>query len=185
MDTFALLHSIWDGLVLEPSPAQFAEFYACTWEPLMGYCCNILHNPELCEEVTQATYVALWEHLQTGEPGMGTDALAMLIQVANLEIDRQRKLFCRELRRHVDLAHARELRSGGLPQREVVCWRESVRAFDELLDKMPPELARPFRMHYFEERSHKEIAAELRVDRSVVTKRIAKALLLLRERVLG
>jgi RNA polymerase sigma factor (sigma-70 family) len=199
MNTFGQDSDIWGGLVAEPSPARFAQFYTFSYQRLFGYCCSILHNQELCEDVMQATYARLWEALSTGvlstnaheaarmdphsDAGAG-DGLQVLRRFADLEIDRQRKLFGRELRRRVDLTHARELRSNGLPQREVVVWSECVRTFDLVLAQLPVELATPFRLHYFEERSHREIALELRVDRSIVTKRIAKAVVLLRARVL-
>ena len=62
------------------------------------------------------------------------------------------------------------------PPEDALDARRRLEALMRRLDELPPRVARAFRMHRFEGRSHAEIAAELGVSRSSVEKYIMTAL---------
>ena len=88
--------------------------------------------------------------------------------------------FVRDRRvRHRHEAHAAAER--GAPREE--SWDDVQRAVDEAIMKLPERFRTPVILHYLERRTQEEIAAELRISQSAVSKRLNRGVELLRKRL--
>lgn len=192
MELGANCEELWSGLRRHACPHVFAEFHALTWYRLHGYCAGILHDPDTVEDVLQSVYVRLWtvislsrvevksqENAQPAEVNSGEpsadfrqSASEALLHFANLEIDRTRKAFHRDIDRHVQLELAYDLVDPRLPAYEKLFFQESSKVLNTILNNLPAVDSALFTLSVFEGLSDRELARRFHVDRRVVRKRI-------------
>jgi RNA polymerase sigma factor (sigma-70 family) len=194
------MHTACNRLLQNPTAELFESFHAYSRDRLLNYCRRIIRHPDTALDVVQMAYLHLWNAItrkanaaactaracihDTGifdwrsapEKQLMAEPLQSLLRFANLEMDRCRKEFHREFNRRVDVDLAYELVDPAPIVREQLALLESSAQVRSVLEQLSADERIPFRMHYYEGRSHHEIAEFLRVDRSTVTRRISRAL---------
>jgi RNA polymerase sigma factor (sigma-70 family) len=104
------------------------------------------------------------------------EALPTLMRFANLEIDRSRKEYQRELTRRADLEYAYSVPDGTTPGAALIAELQTSTNLGNALATLERSESTPLLLHYYEDFTHREIAILLDMERSTVTRRINRAL---------
>ncbi|MCE3296246.1 MAG: hypothetical protein K0R65_1960 [Crocinitomicaceae bacterium] len=149
----------------------FKEYY----RPLVAYSCTIVADSDEAEDIVQHTFVNFWE--QRDQMEVHTSARSLLYKAVHnaclnrLKHKKVRKAYQQEqeyvLRQEQqdDQLHAKELEA----------------QIETVIDRLPEQCARIFRMSRFEQLKYQEIAGQLGLSVKTVENQIGKALRILRE----
>ncbi len=131
---------------------------------------RILGNASDAEEVTQECFLQASQATRTIVPSLG----GWLHRVAtNRALDRRRSDTRRAAREEV---YAQERPTATEPT-----WRDIQEHIDDVIAQLPDDLQVPLVLHFFEGRTHREVAKSLGLSRSAVTGRIQRAIATIRE----
>lgn len=127
------------------------------------------------EDVTQNVFIHLWKYRAKLDPDVSLEAI--LFKSSKQEISKwykkQNRIFSVE-----DDQLVRELDSAAEPEEDI---SEQLEKIEYLLNKIPEKRRKIFSLHKFEDRSYKEIAAEMNMSQSAVANQISKTLQFLKK----
>jgi RNA polymerase sigma-70 factor (ECF subfamily) len=127
------------------------------------------------EEITQDAFTALWTRAETFDPSRGT-LKAWLLQIAHHRIVNELRTRSRRPRGEGGPERVDELLAHD-PAPDEAVWREYQRAaIQEAVRALPPAQRQALSLAYFQELSHEEVAASLRVPLGTAKTRIRAGL---------
>ncbi|MGI4895499.1 MAG: ECF RNA polymerase sigma factor SigK [Janthinobacterium lividum] len=158
--------------------AAFASFYDATAAIVHGTVLRVLRDPAQSEEVVQEVYLEAWRQAARFDPARGSARSWVVTMAHRRAVDRVRS---------AQAATVRDERAGILEiaaydsvseEVEVLLEREEVaRALDELT----PVQREAVDLAYYGGRTHREIAADLKLPLGTVKTRLRDALIRLRD----
>ncbi len=171
MDYTDLLHRL-----LADDPAALDELYRHARMRLYAYAFTLVKDEAVAQDLVQDLFIDFWERQLYRQ--VHTGLVGYLMQsVRNRSLD--------HLKREANRERLRQAYFGGTEQ--AVANAAEARALGEQIEaavtSLPPMAARVFRMHYVEQLSYAEIAAQLGISENTVSNHMTKALKRLRERL--
>jgi RNA polymerase sigma-70 factor, ECF subfamily len=124
------------------------------------------------EELTQETMLTVWRKADTFDPGRATVSTWVFTIVRNKRID----LFRRESYPEVDLSEASGTPTEDRPPDESLSMSEASSALRTVMKTLPKEQLEIVRKAFFEDKSHRAIAEEMKLPLGTVKSRIRLAL---------
>lgn len=167
-----------DGSVREQPGAAIDRLFAGTRAELLGYFNRRLNNPEVAAEYMQEAFLRF---VKSAYDAAGPDARAILFGIArNLLIDHLRQRRRQRECGFQDVGGANPQLLDGVasleagPERSLGA-RQELALVMAAIRELPPKCRQVFVMHRLHGRSHKEIAGELGITRSMVEKHVMEA----------
>jgi RNA polymerase sigma-70 factor, ECF subfamily len=159
--------------------AALAELYDRLGGLVYSVAYRVLQNPALAEEVTQDTFLKVWNQAHTwdGARGRVTTWLATIARYT--AIDRLRVEQRRDPKGQVDLEDVMNV-LGALAAMDEPGWADE-RLMRSLLHELPPDQRQVIELAYFNDMSHSEMAEHLAIPLGTVKGRVRAALFKLRD----
>lgn len=150
--------------------AAFEALYADQGSILLAVALRVLHNRSLAEEVLQEVFAAVWSDCSGFDPDRGTGRAWLTTMCRRRAIDRVRAVQAQQDRDYTEGVRAghSEVPDASSTALDRV---ESARAATALRG-LPEDQARAIALAYYQELSHREIAARLEVPLGTVKTRI-------------
>ncbi|MBL9075943.1 MAG: sigma-70 family RNA polymerase sigma factor [Planctomycetes bacterium] len=166
-----LLRRCADGADRGALDLLFARHYPAVYRTAL----KLVRDEFLANDVAQATFLAA---VRTGRPALSDRSFrAWLLAITVNEVRQQARR--RRRRRDESLAEVCLVDPDGSAA-EIAGRREFERALDDELRHLPPRLAEPLVLHYYESLPFAEVAAILGLPKSTVQTRITQAVVRLR-----
>ena len=162
-DEAGLVHRLF-----ERDQSALSELYQQFGGLVFSVALRVLQNRTLAEEVTQDTFLKIWQQPTTWDPNRGKFIGWLLTITRYTAIDRLRKEQRRPLRNAVELDDAR-LGVRGLV--DDPNW-EDKRILRALLDRLPKEQIQVIELAFFQGMSHSEISEYLGLPLGTVKTRV-------------
>ncbi len=156
-------------------PAAFVELSRRYAGVVYGTCLRITANVDDAEELTQDCFFELARRATTIRSSVGGWLHSMATNRA-LNAVRSRK------RRQEHEERAAVVKQQASSEDEAA-WRDLERLLDRAIESLPKELRMPLILHFLESRSQSEVAVQLGVHQSTVSRRIQEAIEALRGRL--
>ena len=143
--------------------------YARYGNAVYGLALRILHDTGLAEEVTQDTFLKVWNQADRWDPDKGQLSSWLLTVTRHTAIDRYRKL-----QRRPAVSELFEEAESGLGQTALVDtqqWADG-QLLARLLEQLPPEQAHLVQLAFYQGMSHSELAESLHLPLGTVKTRL-------------
>ncbi|MDR1601142.1 MAG: RNA polymerase sigma-70 factor [Tannerella sp.] len=161
----------------------FRDFFACFYPRLMALACRFV-DEDAANDVVQDVFASYWERKHTIEADNIQSFLFKWVQNHCLNYIKHR-MVVEEYEAQVRLANARvvflENMSDANDTLRQLMSRNLLEVVEEAVRKLPPKCAQAFRLCYFEDFSHKEIAETMHISPRTVEGHIRQAILFLRD----
>ena len=167
----SLLHSIQNGDEL-----VFEKLFKDQYPVLCGYARKYLNDVDQAEEVVQEMFFNFWSKRESMKINTSVEAY-LFRSVRNACLNYLKHLKIREEHR---LATNQELRQKEMEVHDNVIALELQEKIEQVIDQLPPERKRIFKMSRYEELKYKEIAEKLSLSVKTVEAQMGKALKYLR-----
>jgi RNA polymerase sigma-70 factor, ECF subfamily len=143
--------------------------YARYGNAVYGLALRILHDTGLAEEVTQDTFLKVWNQADRWDPDKGKLSSWLLTVTRHTAIDRYR-----QLQRRPAVSELFEEAESGLGQTALVDtqqWADG-QLLARLLEELPPEQAHLVQLAFYQGMSHSELAESLHLPLGTVKTRL-------------
>lgn len=161
----------------------FKLFFECLYPKLMGIACRFV-DQETAQDLVQEIFVELWEKRHILQAANLHSFLYKWIQNKCLDNLRHRQVQ-EDYASYIRIAEARFLFSAHTTDTNEVFKQVSAHDLrehiEQVVTKLPPKCQEAFRLSYFYEMPHKEIAQIMQVSIRTVEGHIRAALLVLRK----
>ncbi len=158
--------------------AALAEFYDQFARLVFSVTYHVLQNDTLAEEVTQDTFLKIWNRAHQWDAGRGKVTTWLLTIARYTAIDRLRSEQRRDGRGHVDLEDIiNTLGENSLIDEPL--WADG-QLMREILDQLPTDQRQVLELAYFRDMSHTEMADQLHIPLGTVKGRVRAGLTKLR-----
>jgi RNA polymerase sigma-70 factor (ECF subfamily) len=169
--------------VRQGDKAAFHDFFVCLYPRLMALACRFV-NEDVANDVVQDVFASYWERKHAIEADNIQSFLFKWVQNHCLNHLKHR-VVVEEYEAQARLADARltflENMSDANDTLRQLMHRDLLEVVEESVRKLPPKCAQAFRLCYFEDLSHKEIAQEMHISPRTVEGHIRQAILFLRD----
>lgn len=166
-----------EAIARERSRAAFAELFRVFAPRLKAYGMRAGAEAGIAEELAQEAMIAVWRKAATFDPAKASVSTWIFTIVRNKRIDFLRREARPDLREE-DFLH---LERDDVDAESGMSGEQQAEAAKRVLATLPEEQGEVIRMAYFEDRSHRDIAAALDLPLGTVKSRIRLALARLRE----
>ena len=143
--------------------------YARHSSAVYGLALHILRDPGLAEEVTQDTFLKVWNQADRWDPDKGKLSSWLLTVTRHTAIDRYRKLQRRPA--VTELFEEAELGLGQMALVDTQQWADG-HLLARLLEQLPPEQAHLVQLAFYQGMSHSELAESLHLPLGTVKTRL-------------
>ena len=161
--------------------AAFADLYRQTSTAVYTTAIRMLGSRAHAEEVTQEVYVQVWQQAARYDGGRGSVLAWMKMLAHRRAVDRVRSVNSATIRDRRDAQFAAT--SGSVDDWEEVATRIDARRVHDALDQLTAAQREAVMLRYFDDRSMKQIASQLRLPLGTVKTRIRSGLICLRRTV--
>lgn len=165
------LHSIQSG-----NEKAFEELFKSQYPALCGYARKYLEDIDQAEEIVQEMFFNFWQKKETMKINTSLEAYlfrsvrnACLNYLKHLKIQEQYKL-----------ANNQQIKQKEQEIHDTVVAMELEEKIEQIIDQLPPERQKVFKMSRHEELKYKEIAQKLNISIKTVEVQMSKALKFLR-----
>lgn len=165
------LHSIQSG-----NEKAFEELFKTQYPALCGYARKYLEDIDQAEEIVQEMFFNFWQKKENMKINTSLEAYlfrsvrnACLNYLKHLKIQEQYKL-----------ANNQEIKQKEQEIHDTVVAMELEEKIEQIIDQLPPERQKVFKMSRHEELKYKEIAQKLNISIKTVEVQMSKALKFLR-----
>jgi len=166
------LHSIRTG-----NEQAFEQLFRAQYPALCGYARKYLDDVDQAEEVVQEMFFNFWQKKEKLEINISLEAY-LFRSVRNSCLNYLKHLKIREEHR---LATSHEIRKKEQEVHDSVETLELQEKIENVIEQLPPERKKIFRMSRYEELKYKEIADKLNISVKTVEAQMSKALKFLRQ----
>jgi RNA polymerase sigma-70 factor (ECF subfamily) len=161
----------------EGSKNAFSAIFISYYRDLVLFATNYTHETESAEEIVQDVFVKIWEEHEVINIKVSLKSY-LLTSVRNKCIDWIRQA---KVRRKYKEECSYTLLTYDFNTDNYIINSELESLISEALNKLPPEVAKVYRMNRSEGLKYNEIAEKLNVSVRTIEDRISKALCLLRD----
>ena len=156
--------------------AAFAELFAFFAPRLKAFMIRGGATPDLAEELAQEAMIQVWRRADSFDPARAAASTWIYTIARNKRIDRLRR------ERRPEISEEEYVAALGEPERgdDAAERSEDETRLARSLETLPDDQALVVRMAFYEDKSHSDIAAELRLPLGTVKSRIRLALTRLR-----
>ncbi len=154
------------------NPSALRKLYEIHAKKLFLFINSYTHNIQVSEELVQDVFVRLWNNRNNIKLNSSFNSYLYTI-AKNLAIDFLRKKMNAPV--HLPLIKKNELTSFNKGEVEIISIEERSAIYREI-EKLSPRKKEVFKMHWFEKKTYKVIAEELKISVSAVEKNISSAL---------
>lgn len=154
--------------LIERDQSALSELYQQFGGLVYSIALRVVQNSTLAEEVTQDTFLKVWNQPASWDPERGRFASWLLTITRYTAIDRLRKEQRRPLQNAVELD---ELRVGKRGLMDDENWLDG-RVLRTLIDRLPPEQVQVIELAFYEGLSHSEMAEYLNLPLGTVKTRV-------------
>jgi RNA polymerase sigma-70 factor (ECF subfamily) len=169
--------------VRQGDKAAFRDFFVCLYPRLMALACRFV-DEDAASDVVQDVFASYWERKHTIEADNIQSFLFKWVQNHCLNYLKHRAVV-EEYEAQVRLANARILFLDSMSDSSdtflQLMHRNLREVVEESIRKLPPKCAEAFRLCYFEDMSHREIAEAMHISPRTVEGHIRQAILFLRD----
>ncbi len=151
---------------------SFARLYRHFAPRVRGYLGKLGTSPNLAEDITQETMLAVWRKAASFDPSRAGASTWIFTIARNLRIDHGRRN-ARPIEQRIDPSDVPETPS---PPDALMMSSESGQRVQQAIRALPPEQAEIVKLFYFNEMPHSEIAAVLKLPLGTVKSRVRLAL---------
>lgn len=170
-DTFLLISQIKNG-----DKAAFSQLYRSHYPRIYSFLLTLLKDASTAEEITQDIFFRLWINREKLD-----DTLPLEPYLFSMAKNTVRNLW---QRKEIEERYLNGQEEGLEEQTEQnLYYKELLRLIDEVLDSMPPQQQKIFRLSREEGLLNAEIAEKLQISKRTVEKHISNSLSLLREEI--
>jgi len=170
------LHALLHAVAEQRDRRAFAELFRYFAPRLKGFGLRRGMEPAAADELVQETMLAVWRKAASFDAARATVATWVFTIVRNKRID----LFRREVFVEADISELSTIPDEGAPADHSVSGIQASDALREAMRSLSPEQLQILQHAYFEDKSHRAIANELRLPLGTVKSRIRLALARLR-----
>jgi RNA polymerase sigma-70 factor (family 1) len=157
----------------------FSIIFSAYYKDLVMFALNFTHEMEIAEEITQETFVKLWEEHDSISINVSLKSyLLKIVQNKCIDWHRHQKI----IKKHISYIYDNTLLYE-YDTDNYVFLSELEERFNSALSQLPEEISKVFKMNRFEGLKYHEIAEKLNVSVRTIEVRIGKALHLLREQL--
>ncbi len=154
--------------LIEQDQSALSEVYQQFSGLVYSIALRVVQNSTMAEEVTQDTFLKIWNQPQTWDPNRGKFVSWLLTITRYTAIDRLRLEKRRPMQDAVELDDLR-LGKNGLMDDPV--WQDG-RALRSLMERLPPDQVEVIELAFFEGMSHSEMADYLSLPLGTVKTRV-------------
>jgi RNA polymerase sigma-70 factor (ECF subfamily) len=165
------LHSIKSG-----DEKAFEHLFKAHYPSLCGYARKYLDDIDQAEEVVQEMFFNFWQKKEKMKINTSLEAY-LFRSVRNACLNYLKHL---KIREQYKLANNAEIRQKEQEIHDSVVAMELQGKIENIIDQLPPERKKIFKMSRYEELKYKEIAAKLNISIKTVEAQMSKALKYLR-----
>lgn len=165
------LHSIRSG-----DEKAFEQLFKLQYPALCGYARKYLDDIDQAEEVVQEMFFNFWQKKEKMEINTSLEAY-LFRSVRNACLNYLKHL---KIREQYKLANNAEIRQKEQEIHDSVVAMELQEKIENVIDQLPPERKKIFKMSRYEELKYKEIGAKLNISVKTVEGQMSKALKYLR-----
>lgn len=175
-----LMQEAWDVLLVSASESTFTHVYETTCARVQALCRRRLPDRDAQEEALARVFARLWEIVRSGQarPVLHPCVNAGLTRLVDLECDVLRKRHRRGTTRcrtnADDILY--EIPAGLSSARKIIQDRQDQHTLTRAIAQLPQEMAEVILAYYFVGKTHDELAQELNLHPSSISKRLKKAL---------
>ncbi|WP_336828414.1 RNA polymerase sigma-70 factor [Sphingobacterium multivorum] len=157
----------------------FTQLYEENWVKLYVHVFRMLDDRDEARDIVQEIFTNLWDRMERLEIEHSYHAY-LFRSARNLVINR---IASQDVGRKYEhyLEHAAP--SLEIMPDELLREKELAAQIDQAIEKLPRKMALIFKKSRFEQRSYREIAAELEISEQTVKKQISNALTVLRKKI--
>ncbi|HMR19072.1 MAG TPA: RNA polymerase sigma-70 factor [Sphingobacterium sp.] len=159
----------------------FEQLYAHYKKHIIGHLLYIFKSDELAQDITQETFIAVWENCSQIDPEKSFKAFLFTI-ATNKAYDLLRKANV-DKRLHAALSAFMEKESNQVE--EYILRKEHSEQLNHILLQMPEQQRKVYQLAKIEGYSYDEIAKKIGVSRHTVNTHIKRANAFLREQILN
>ncbi len=156
-----------------------SELYQLTGHLVFGLALRVMQNRTLAEEVTQDTFLKIWNQAERWDPQRGTVVTWMLTITRYTAIDRLRKEQRLSPWIGIDLEDLSNILGRPGPQDDPA-WHDG-RLIQDLVEQLPDDQKEVVELAFFGAMSHTEMAEHLQLPLGTVKGRVRRGLQKLRE----
>lgn len=165
-----------DAIARDEDRNAFAELFTYFAPKLKGFGMRRGVDAAAAEELAQETLLTVWRKAKTFDASKASVSTWVFTIVRNKRID----MFRREGYPQVDLSEVSETPSDDAGADDLVFAAQSGAAVQVAMKELPPEQLKILKIAFYEDKSHRQIAEELRLPLGTVKSRIRLALARLR-----
>lgn len=173
--------------VREGDHVAFKAFFESFYPKLMALACRFV-DEQVAKDLVQEVFASYWEQKRSIRPDNIHSFLFKWLQNSCLNYIKH-QMVVDEYESRVRIAEARiaflNETSDGNEVLKSVMDRNLREIIEQSVDKLPPKCAQAFRLAYFHDLSHKEIAEIMEISPRTVEGHIRQALVFLREDLRG
>lgn len=159
----------------------FNEIYERHWQRMAEYVLRVIKSQDEAQDIVQEIFVSIWRRRETIEI-KGSLVAYLLKSARNLSLKYIEKNLHKENFYHSLSTHLADVQLLKLTPIEV---KEMEEQLERAIDALPSKMREVFRLSRFENKSYKEIAAELGIAETTVKKQINNALKIIRSQFGG
>lgn len=170
-----------DGL-REDDPEVFRQFFVCVYPKLKAFACRFV-DEYAAEDIVQEMLASYWENKKTIEAKTIISFLFKCTQnkclnhLKHQAVVKKHQAYVRIARARIEFTDRTSDANDVFKQTENRNIRECI---ENAVNKLPPQCARAFRLCYYRDLPHKEIAEEMGISIRTVETHIRRATLFLR-----
>lgn len=169
--------------VKEGDPVAFKTFFECFYPKLMALACRFV-DEQVAKDLVQEVFASYWERKKVIEANNIRSFLFRWLQNDCLNYIKHQRVKD-EYEARVRVAEARvEYLNSSTDENDVmtqVISRDLREIIEASVDKLPPKCAEAFRLCYFQDLSHREVAERMGISVRTVDGHVHQALTYLRE----
>jgi RNA polymerase sigma-70 factor, ECF subfamily len=158
--------------LIDRDQSALSELYDQFGRLVYSIAMRTVQNSNLADEVTQDTFLKIWEHPTRWDPQRGRFTSWLLAITRYTAIDHLRKDQRRPLQNSVELD---DMRLGQAALVDDLSWQDG-RMLHELMERLPEEQEQAIELAFFQGMSHTEMAEYLNLPLGTVKTRVRLAL---------
>ncbi|MBZ4190285.1 sigma-70 family RNA polymerase sigma factor [Niabella beijingensis] len=160
--------------LIEGDKQAFNAIYYAFQPQVYNYVLNKIGNSYFAEEVTQLTFIKLWERRK--QVAVDIDIGIQVFRIAKTVLIDQLRKMCRKKNDIRYLEASTMIQDPDNHLLNNISYKDTYRRLDKILDALPPARKRVFELSRLAGLSHKEISELLQISPKTVENHITKAL---------
>lgn len=166
------------------SITSFEEMFRVYYPRMKRYCMHFLHDEEEANDLVQDVFVQLWSEQDSLDDSKNQEAyLFTLLKNKCLNILKKKVVEGKYIQRQISPASERLYHLSFSPQQEFQCLADKLSMeLESLIESMPVQCGRVFRMKWLEGKKIREIAGELNISTTMVDKHLARGIEIARKK---